>query len=171
MQHVSKYLLILFFLCNALYVFAQVDTTRNSGKKDLAAHKNIITSFFQQQAQVRYIYSTVINANATAVAWNADGPEGSQVIYFSSFLNTDSARRISAVLSIKEWCNETEPQWSPDGSEIAFLSNARSHGQVQLFIANATTGALLNIQPLTKFEGYVSHLKWWPDGKFKCIVC
>ncbi len=84
--------------------------------------------------------------------------------------NTDSALCISAVSSANERCNETEPQWSPNGREIAFLSDARSHGQVQVFIANAATGALTNAQPLTQFDGYVSHLKWSPDGKYLSVL-
>ena len=170
MKHILKPLLLFFFIYFALNVFAQVGTTGKFNSKELTDPKSVITRFFKQQAQVRYIYSVVINSNGTKIAWNADGPEGSQVIYFSSLSNTDSARRLSAVASPGESFNETEPQWSPDGNEIAFLSDAHSHGQLQLFIANAITGALINNQPLTKFEGYVSHLKWSPDGKYLSVL-
>ena len=131
--------------------------------------RNVITRFFKQQAAVRYIYHAVINPEVTSVAWCADGPGGSQVIYRSSLIH-DSTVRITAASNADDRCSESEPQWSPDGREIAFLSDARSHGQLQVFIANANTGTLGTAQPLTRFDGYVSQLKWSPDGSHLSVL-
>ncbi len=171
MAHFRIPLLVVFFIYSTQNAASQIDSSGVTVSKKSVNHRNIITRFFEKQAQVRYIYQAAINPNATAVAWTADGAHGSPEVYLSSLSNTDSALCISAVSSANERCNETEPQWSPDGREIAFLSDARSHGQVQVFIANAATGALTNAQPLTQFDGYVSHLKWSPDGKSECALC
>ena len=40
----------------------------------------------------------------------------------------------------------------------------------KLFIADASTGKLITQQPLTNFNGYVSHLQWSPDGKFLSVL-
>ncbi len=157
-------------LINSSCVFAQVQTTDTLKSNTAGDRRKFITHFFEQQAQVKYIYQTMISPNASAVAWCADGMQGSQAIYRSYLSHTDTAFRISAVSSATETCHETEPQWSPDGHDIAFFSDGKSQGQLQIFIANAETGALLNAKPLTQFDGYVSHLKWSPDGKYLSVL-
>lgn len=132
-------------------------------------HRKVIGDFFEKQASVCYIYSTQINRAGNAVIWNVDGAEGNPEIYFSSLKNPGSKTRITALTGNANG-NETEPQWSPDGKEIAFLSESATTGQLQLFVANGTSGKLLTEKPLTHFEGYISHLKWSPDGKYLSVL-
>ncbi|MES1214523.1 MAG: S9 family peptidase, partial [Bacteroidota bacterium] len=66
--------------------------------------------------------------------------------------------------------SETEPQWSPDGREIAFLSDANTAGKPQVYIISATGKSHANAQSLSKLDGYVSHLKWSPDGKYLSVL-
>ncbi len=58
--------------------------------------------------------------------------------------------------------DEENPVWSPDGHEIAFLSDARSKGQLQLFIARADGSG---VRRLKELAGDVQRLTWAPDGK------
>jgi dipeptidyl aminopeptidase/acylaminoacyl peptidase len=55
---------------------------------------------------------------------------------------------------------ESSIAWSPDGREIAFLSNAP--GAQQLFIASSDGR---DVRPLTSVKGALSEPKWSPDGK------
>ncbi len=130
---------------------------------DTAASHKTIAAFFALQATVRYIYQTSLSADGSKVAWSVDDSEG-QSLHVATLSNWGKTKRITASLTNKG-CNEMEPQWSPNGKEIAFLSDARSPNQLQIFIADATTGALLTQQPLTHFDGYVSHLQWSSDSK------
>ncbi|MGI8952661.1 MAG: prolyl oligopeptidase family serine peptidase [Chitinophagaceae bacterium] len=142
---------------------------QNSDINDTGYHRKIITNFFHVQASVRDIYQCVLNRNATAVAWCADNKNG-QAIHVKSLLKkNDSAIQITAASS-GEFCNETEPQWSPDGKEIAFLSDVQTPNQPQIFIANSATGKLIIKHPLTNFNGFVSHLKWSPDGIYLSVL-
>jgi acylaminoacyl-peptidase len=59
---------------------------------------------------------------------------------------------------------EHDLAWSPDSKRIAFLSDAGSPGQLQLFIADARAPGTRPKQ-ITHFKGFVSHLQWSPDGK------
>ncbi len=156
-------ILMIILCCN---VHAQKNSEIN---KDEDSVRGLITNFFKTQASVKYIYQCVLNNDATKIAWCADGNNG-QEIYYKSLLFPGNAVRISAADSSNSSCNESEPQWSPDGKEIAFLSDAKTPGQPQIFIADGSNGNLISKQPLTSFDGYVSHLQWSPDGNFLSVL-
>lgn len=145
---------------------AQADSLTSKLSKDA---RSVVAAFLHRQAKVKYIYQVAIHPAATALAWCVDGPDGSQQIYKSLLLRSGDTVRISAGGKGKR-CTETEPQWSPNGRELAFLSDARSEGQMQIFIADAATGALNKTVPLTQFDGYVSHLRWSPDGNYLSVL-
>lgn len=57
----------------------------------------------------------------------------------------------------------TDVAWSNDGSQIAFVSTSRDHKNVQLYIANTTTGELKEIfaeTAATQFESGHSSINW-----------
>ncbi len=60
-----------------------------------------------------------------------------------------------------EYYDEENPVWSPDGRSLAFLSDARSKDQLQLFVASAT-GA--HVRQLGRLSGEVQRLTWSPAG-------
>src|SRR5437868_4639112 len=63
--------------------------------------------------------------------------------------------------------DEEEPVWSPDGKRIAFLSDAASKDQRQIFIA-PINGA--GVKQLTHLTGAVQSMQWSPDGKSIAIL-
>lgn len=67
----------------------------------------------------------------------------------------------------KFYADEEQPVWSPDGKRIAFLSDARSKNQLQLFIADA---AGRNARRVTHFDGNVQGVKWSPDSRFIAVL-
>ncbi len=131
-------------------------------------HRAIIKHFFEQQARVHNIYQAQLNMDGTSIVWNAEGKDGTKSIYRSALSNSDVAVRITAAMGKK--VDEAEPQWSPDGKAIAFLSEVHTEHQSQIFVANAITGVLITKKALTKFNGYVSHLQWSPDGKYLSVL-
>lgn len=153
-----------------LVLIFNLSTKIYSQKFDSASCQSIITKFYQTQASVKYIYQCTLNKYATAIAWCADGDNG-QEIYTKSLLHfNDSATRITAADSSNQTCNESEPQFSPDEKKIAFLSDAKTKDQLQIFIADVLTGKLITQQPLTNFDGYVSHLRWSLDGNYLSVL-
>jgi len=63
--------------------------------------------------------------------------------------------------------DEKNPVWAPDGRRIAFLSDARSKGQLQLFVADAGGR---RVHQLARFSGNVQRLTWAPNGRSLAIL-
>ncbi len=57
---------------------------------------------------------------------------------------------------------EHDIAWSPDGKRMAFLSDAATNGQLQLFVANVEDGSA---KQLTHLKGFLASPAWSPDGK------
>ncbi|MBS1597236.1 MAG: prolyl oligopeptidase family serine peptidase [Bacteroidetes bacterium] len=156
----------LIILTGFLFSFSIHVTAQNNS--DISP-RAVIKSFLELQATVHYIYQCTLNPKATAIAWSADGDHG-QAIYSKSLTDPNTEAIHISAGSPNQSCNEKEPQWSPDGKEIAFLSDAQTEKQQQIFIADAATGALITKKPLTNFSGYISHLHWSPDGKWLSVL-
>ncbi|MCA9968828.1 MAG: S9 family peptidase [Anaerolineales bacterium] len=61
---------------------------------------------------------------------------------------------------------DTHPRWSPDGRQIAFLSNRADEKQAQIYLIPIDGG---EAQPLTELSGSLSTFEWSPDGRR--LVC
>lgn len=57
--------------------------------------------------------------------------------------------------------NNMDPQWSPDGKRIAFVSTR--NGNPQVFVMDAKGG---NVKQITATENGASNVLWSPDGKY-----
>lgn len=59
--------------------------------------------------------------------------------------------------------NDSHPRWSPDGSQIAFLSNRGDKDKpAQIYLIPFNGG---EARPLTKLDAAISSFSWSPDGK------
>jgi dipeptidyl aminopeptidase/acylaminoacyl peptidase len=57
---------------------------------------------------------------------------------------------------------DTQPKWSPDGTEIAFISNRGDEKQAQVYIIPFYGG---EARQLTNVKGTIGDFDWSPDGK------
>src|SRR5580704_16169984 len=86
-----------------------------------------------------------ISPDGKRVAWveSLPGPGGApsanSAIYVAELSAPDTPARISAGDG-KGAYEEHDAAWSPDGKSIAFLSDAATQGQLQLFVTNSTGG-------------------------------
>jgi dipeptidyl aminopeptidase/acylaminoacyl peptidase len=63
--------------------------------------------------------------------------------------------------------SDSMPKWSPDSSEIAFVSNRGKPEQSQLYLIAVDGG---EARPLTDLKGNLAEYDWSPDGKqFVCM--
>ena len=58
--------------------------------------------------------------------------------------------------------SDTQPKFSPDGEQIAFLSNRGGLKRSQIFLMYGDGG---EARPLTKIDGRIGSIHWFPDGK------
>ncbi len=64
---------------------------------------------------------------------------------------------------------DSQPEWSPDGKQIAFLSNRETQDKPPKIYLIPTDGG--EARPLTDIPGTISSFQWSPDGrKLVCMV-
>ncbi len=63
--------------------------------------------------------------------------------------------------------DEENAVWSPDGRALAFLSDARSSGQPQIFVARADG---THVRQVARLTGNVTRLTWSPAGKKLAVL-
>ncbi|HEY6333556.1 MAG TPA: hypothetical protein VI756_29820, partial [Blastocatellia bacterium] len=115
---------------------------------------------------------TAISPDGRHVAWidvlKRNGVEtGGTAIYVRAIDAAQTApRRITAGAAATSH-TETDIAWSPDGSHIAFFSDATTPGQAELYVVPATGGPA---RRLTNVKGFLSDPEWSPDGKTIAIL-
>ena len=102
-----------------------------------------------------------ISPDGTRVAWVQRGASRPSVLVMS--LGSGAAARPVA----GEGASETGIAWSPDGSRLAFLSDAARPGQKQVQVVPADGGAP---RTLTQLTGFLSTPRWSPDGKAIAVL-
>jgi dipeptidyl aminopeptidase/acylaminoacyl peptidase len=103
------------------------------------------------------------------VAWvEAEGlgssPRG---IFVCNLASPASTRRRITAGSSEEASEEREIAWSPDSRQLAFLSNAQTADQMQLYVANVAGG---DARKLTDLKGSLSSPSWSPDGRTLALL-
>ncbi len=100
-------------------------------------------------------------------------PDGRQVLYTRLSMDIMKDRPVSHVWTINADGSDHRPvlsgtasysnvRWSPDGSRIAFVSNANGRG-AELFVRWMDTGQTALLSNLPKSPGSIT---WSPDGKY-----
>ena len=117
---------------------------------------------------VRYFRQVAISPDGNRVAWvepttNDAGVRVGSAIYIQDLkLAGAKPHRIFPASGDAhgDAHNDQEVVWAPDSQRLAFLSDAETSGQYQLYVADATGDA----RKLTSLKGFLSEPSWSPDG-------
>ena len=107
-------------------------------------------------------------------------PDGSKVVYTVSSADTGKDENVSHIwmaqwdgsgtrqLTWREGENESGAKFSPDGSQIGFLSSrADEDKETRLWLMPLAGG---EARPLDGIEGSVEDFAWSPDGKYLALI-
>jgi dipeptidyl aminopeptidase/acylaminoacyl peptidase len=110
-----------------------------------------------------------IAPNGRFVVWSEEVPAADDAakapeptLYFADAGAPSSPPRRITAGNGKDHPTERNPVWSPDGRQIAFLSEAAKKGQRQMYVVPAAGGTA---RQLTNVAFDLSDLSWSPDGK------
>jgi len=113
------------------------------------------------------IRQVAISPDGRRVAW-VDAHRGSEHgIFVCSVASPATSRRRITAGSCEEASDERGIAWSPDSRQLAFLSDAQSTDQLQLYMADVTSG---KARKLTDFKGSLGAPSWSPDGKTLAVL-
>jgi dipeptidyl aminopeptidase/acylaminoacyl peptidase len=108
-----------------------------------------------------------VSPDGKRIAWvesipgNDSSPATGLTIYAAELTTPESPIRITAGDG-KSVFEDRDVAWSPSSDRLVFLSDAGQPGQLQLWIADATSGASRQI---THLRGHLAQPSWSPDGK------
>ncbi len=122
----------------------------------------------KQLEQVHSFSGVSISPDGKWITWAeaAAGNGAHTDLYLLDWKNASAKPRRLTAGNGKASFDESAVAWSPDSTQVAFLSDAGS-SQQQVFIASVASGrsSLLTSRRLTNASGYVADPRWSPDGK------
>ena len=148
-----------------VHAFVLTALTAGAVRAAAAADRPSVDSVLDTLGRVVNLRETAVSPDGRRLAWaqklrGADGTETRSSLHLSA-LDGSGARPLTAAQDGKPH-RERDAAWSPDGSQIAFLSDAAQEGQLQLYVAPAAGGPA---RVLTRAHGQLEHPRWSPDGK------
>lgn len=111
---------------------------------------------------VRGFEQVAMSPDGAQVGWvQRLGSGGSGIFVTATKATAEQAKRISAAAD-EQPREEGHIAWSPDSKRLAFLSDAGSPGQLQLYVSELDGSPT---RKLTSLQGFLDAPQWSPDGK------
>jgi dipeptidyl aminopeptidase/acylaminoacyl peptidase len=132
-----------------------------------AAQESSLNATLDALEGVHGIRQVAISPDGQRVAWVDSSGAWPHGIFVCTLASPASTRRRITAGNDDEASDEREIAWSPDSRQLAFLSNAQTPDQVQLYVANVSGG---EARKLTDLKGALGSPTWSPDGKTLALL-
>ncbi|MBV8499590.1 MAG: S9 family peptidase [Candidatus Eremiobacteraeota bacterium] len=123
--------------------------------------------------RVHSLSGLALSHGGDAVAWDESFRDPRDVLH-SEHYTAVYAQRIAGGPRVRFTAgnpgglyDEEDPVWSPDDRRLAFLSDARSKRQLEVFVADADGR---HVRQIGRLRGDVQRLTWSPDGKSLAVL-
>ena len=148
-------------VCFLLATLAAAQPAQTASRKSNPALDKAIQTLFADKT----FEQTAISPDGKQVAWVERLSPGQTAIYVSP-VQGGTPRRVTAAAAGGRH-SEDSVAWSPDSKRIAFLSDAVSAGQQQLYVTAVAGGPATK---LTSVKGFLASPGWSPDAKTISIL-
>jgi dipeptidyl aminopeptidase/acylaminoacyl peptidase len=141
--------------------------------EDRAAPKPSIDQVMDELFAVRGFREVALAPDGQSIAWvemlpgKAGTPAARSSIYVADLKKPGEKPRHVTAGDGTAACAEHGVAWSPDGKQLAFLSDWDKEGQLQLYVVPAAGGAA---RKLTSLGGFLDAPRWLPDGKQLAVL-
>jgi dipeptidyl aminopeptidase/acylaminoacyl peptidase len=119
-----------------------------------------LSQFIKAVSHMEQYRDVNLSPDGKLIAWTEAGPDGLG-IRVVPLADPSSQQTITACVEGTHGM-ESEPVFSPDGRQIAFLSYCTADHKPAVFLADVVGGAP---HQLAELEGYAHQLAWSPDGR------
>jgi dipeptidyl aminopeptidase/acylaminoacyl peptidase len=171
-EKMRRFVLLLIVILASFTITTSSRGAQESADTPATSNRKSLDDAMKAMFDVSTFAQAEISPDGKKVAWveSLPGPGGApsanSAIYVAEVRAPDATTRITAGDG-KTACEEHDVAWSPDGKSIAFLSDAATHGQLQLFIVNSSGG---NAKQLTHLKGFLASPGWSPDSKMVALL-
>jgi serine/threonine protein kinase len=94
------------------------------------------------------------------IAFSWDGTDGVNRDIYVQDIGGDAPVRLTS-----DPAEDSNPVWSPDGTQIAFLRKSVADSSQFVMVMSAQGGDERQVGQITEFEHFYAPLAWWPDGR------
>ncbi len=129
-------------------------------------NSSTITRVIDQLEAVHSFSGVSISPDGHWVAWVEPAPggfDGTAILLADRTQKSPKPVRLTALADASTYITEEAVAWSPDSRRLAFLSYASNPKQEQVYVADPANPA--GAVKLTWLDGYVTDLRWTPDGQ------
>lgn len=171
-EKMGEFCFLLVVLLASIAIPAPSLCAQQSSGSQATSNEKSLDDAMKAMFDVRVFQQAEISPDGNRVAWvellpgPGGAPSANSAIYVAELSAPSATMRITAGDG-KTAYEEHDVAWSPDGKSIAFLSDAATQGQLQLFVANSSGG---NAKQLTRLKGFLATPGWSPDGKTVALL-
>ena len=133
----------------------------------VGAQEVSLDAMLDSLASAHGVRQVAISPDGQRVAWVEANGASEHGIFVCSLASPASTRRRITAGSGEGASEEREIAWSPDSRQLAFLSNAQTPDQLQLYVAKVAGG---EARKLTDLKGSLDAPSWSPDGKTLALL-